>query len=125
VAGNDRVVAEDRVRERDLGSAGAVNEFDLDARRLVVGLEVGRRQAGDRRLARIDPMADVPEMDHVRAVRLLDRQGGHPVVTAAGGRVFEGDRVVQPVHEARKAGPPQMAVRPTLGQRRTEVELPD
>ncbi len=125
VARDDRLVPEDRVRQGHLDPTGAIDEHDLDAGRLSGRLDVGRRQAADRRLAREDPVAGVLEPEDPRAVGLLDRDGRHPEVAAAFGRVFEGDRVVEPVAEAGEAAPAKVPIRVACGQRRTEVELAD
>ena len=101
--GHHGPVAEDRVRQLDGEAAALVGEHDLERFRLLVGLDVGHREAVLRRtagLAGADAVLDVDELEDARAVGQLDGQGRHPVVARTRRRAFERDRVADAVGEA-------------------------
>ena len=124
--GDDRVVAEDRVRELDTDAARCVGEDDLEGVRLIVGLDVRRRQAvvrGSARLAGHDAVLRVGEVEDARAVGQLDGQARDAVVAAARRRVFEGDRFADAVREAGELGRLEVRVRPIWCERRPEMQV--
>ena len=123
--GDGRDVAEDRVRQGGDEAALRVGEVDLDGGRLVVRLGVGRRQAGERRLAGEDPVLAVGQLEDGRAVRLHDDESRDAVVAAARCRVFERDRIAEPVREPVERARDEVPVRPAGCQRRAEMEEPE
>ena len=70
-------------------------------------------------------MAVVFEVEDCRAVRLFDHQAGHSEIAASRGRVFDRDRVIDPVREPGETSPAEVVVGAPRDKRLTEVEEAD
>ena len=88
VAGDDRIIAEQRIGQREVCPAHLIGEGDLKRFRLIFRLRVRRRQAGKRRLSRKDLIPPELEVRHTAPVRLKDLACGGAVITGAEERVL-------------------------------------
>ena len=117
-AGDDRPVAEDRPAQVDLEPARVVAEDDRQGLGLARGLDVGRGQAGQVGLARVDGVRPVAQRQGRRPVRPAGDQRRDPEVTGAAGRVGERDGIADPLTVDRIRARAEVAV--VVGERAAE-----